>query len=196
MTHASKISTSLVIGGFAACFLAVGADAAAPKASLTRSITVQAPPSAVWSAIGPFCAIREWHPAIGSCALDGKATPTRTLVTRDGQATFVELQVDRNDAAWRYSYSFTSSPAPVTGYVSTLSVRPSGKNASVVTWEGRYTPNAGQERAAESMLSGIYVSGLVAIRDRFAKSPSKPEPDAGGNPGRFVSAPESSTQAR
>jgi hypothetical protein len=167
MFQALKIST-LALGGFAACLLAASANAASP-AHLTRSMIVQAPPSKVWSVVGPFCAIGEWHPAIGSCALDGKARPTRTLVTRDGKATFVELQVGRDEAMRRYSYSFTSSPVPVSAYVSTFSVKASGKNASIVTWRGEYTPNEGQGAQAAAMLTGIYDSGLAAIRDRFAQ---------------------------
>ena len=153
-------------GLMSACALA-GPVIAEPKAKLSRSVTVQATPAAVWAAIGPFCAIGEWHPAIASCNLDGKATPTRTLVTRDG-AKFVELQLGYNNAARRYSYTFTTSPVPVTGYASTFSVTPSGKHASVVTWSGAYTPNAGQATAANAALAGIYESGLAAIQKQFA----------------------------
>ena len=150
-----------------AMLLAAPAGAGAPT-RLTRTMVVDASPDEVWAAIGPFCAIEDWHPAIASCGLDGKAPPTRTLVTREGQARFVERQVDRNDVAHRYSYRFTSSPVPVDGYVATISVKASGQGASVVTWQGFYTPRHGKDEAAQAMLSGIYESGLAAIRDRFA----------------------------
>src|SRR4051794_31739541 len=155
---------ALAIAGLASLGLMAGPASAEAPASLTRSVVVQASPSAVWAAVGPFCAIGQWHPAIGSCALDGKAKPTRTLLTRDGAAKFVELQVARNEAARSYSYSFTSAPVPVTHYVSTFSVKPSGKGASVVTWHGEYTPNDGQSAAASAALTGIYESGLAAIQ--------------------------------
>jgi hypothetical protein len=169
MNLVSKTVSAAVAGLAAAALLAGAAQAGAPT-NLKRSIVVQASPDEVWAAVGPFCAIGDWHPAIGSCTLDGETPPTRTLVTRDGQATFIELQVGRSEAAHRYSYSFTSSPVPVTGYVSTFSVRRSGKNASIVTWRGHYTPLDGQETAAQAALTGIYESGLNAIRDRFALS--------------------------
>lgn len=166
MNHHLKISA--IIGtGLAACLLA-GTAISAPHASLTRSMVIQAPPGEVWRIVGPFCAIGDWHPAIGSCAMDHNTRPTRTLVTCDGKATFVELQVARDDTAHSYSYSFTSSPVPVSGYVSTFSVKASGKHASIVTWRGDYTPNPGQESTAATALGGIYDSGLAAIRDRFA----------------------------
>ena len=164
--HPYSALHAIALGGLAACAIATSADAAAP-AHLTRSIIVQAPPSTVWRLVGPFCTIGDWHPAIGSCRLDGARKPTRTLVTRDGAATFVELEVARNEAARSYSYSFTSAPVPVTHYVSTFSVRANGKYGSIVTWSSDYTPNDGQESAAATMLTGIYESGLAAIRDRF-----------------------------
>jgi len=164
--HPYSALYAVALGGLAACAIAPSAQAA-PPTHLTRSIIVQAPPSTVWRLVGPFCTIGTWHPAIGSCRLDDTKQPTRTLVTKDGAATFVELEVARNDAAHRYSYSFTSAPVPVSNYVSTFSVRAKGRYSSVVTWSSDYIPNAGQETAAETMLTGIYDSGLAAIRDRF-----------------------------
>ena len=157
-----RIVALLTLAG--AILLGGPAGAGAPT-HLTRTMVVQAKPDVVWAAIGPFCAIKDWHPAIGSCSLNGK---TRTLVTKDGAATFVELQVGRNEAKRSYSYSFTSSPVPVTGYVSTMSVKASGNDASIVTWTGSYTPNKGLDEAAMKALAGIYESGLASIRDHFA----------------------------
>src|SRR5262249_40009779 len=69
----------------------------ASAAELIRSAEVAATPAMVWSTIGPFCAIKDWHPLVGTCTDDGKVPPTRTLVTKDGKVTFVETQVARND---------------------------------------------------------------------------------------------------
>jgi len=140
----------------------------ASAASLSRSVEVDGPPSAVWSAIGPFCAIRDWHPAIGTCTEDGKTPSTRTLVTKDGKATFVELQISSGREKQRYSYTFVSSPLPVSNYRSTLKVTARG-TGSVVTWSGDYTPDQGKEKDADGALSGIYETGLQAIKVKFAK---------------------------
>src|SRR5262245_57557370 len=88
--------------------------------SLTRSIDVKGTPATVWSMIGPFCAIKDWHPLVGTCTEDGKTPPTRTLVTKDGKVTFVETQTARDDAQHTYSYNFVSSPFPVTEYIGTI----------------------------------------------------------------------------
>ena len=153
----------------AVCTVAlVGAGATqASAATLSRSVDVKGSPSAIWAMIGPFCAIKSWHPAIGSCTVDGKAPPTRTLVTRDGKATFVELQTDRSDAEHRYSYTFVSSPAPVTRYTATITVVPKGAGRSTVIWRGSYVPNPGHAKDASDTLSGIYEAGLAAIKARL-----------------------------
>jgi hypothetical protein len=149
-------------------FLTVSVSAAS-AATLTHSIDVKGSPSAVWSAIGPFCAIKEWLPPVGACIEDGKSPPTRTLVTKDGKAAFVETQIARNDAEFSYSYAFISSPLPVTDYKSTIKVTAKGDGFSTVTWTGSYTPDQGKEKAANEALNGVYDAGLAGIKARLAK---------------------------
>ena len=149
-------------------FICVGASPLA-AATLTRSVDVNSSAAAVWSSIGAWCAIKDWLPPVGMCIEDGKTPPTRTLVTKDGKAAFVETQTARSDAEHRYSYAFKSSPLPVTDYVSTIKVSAKGDGTSTVTWIGTYTPARGKEKDASEALSGIYETGLASIRAKFAK---------------------------
>ena len=142
---------------------------AASAAMLSRSADVNGSVSAVWSMIGPFCAIKDWLPPVGTCTEDGKIPPTRTLVTRDGNATFVETQTARNDAEYSYSYSFISSPLPVANYTSTIKVTAKGDGFSTITWTGSYTPDQGKEKAASEALNGVYEAGLAEIKARLSK---------------------------
>jgi hypothetical protein len=151
------------LSAFAAVAAGAGPSAAA---SLSRSIDVRQEPAAVWASIGGFCAIGDWHPAIASCALDGKSPPTRTLVTKD-RATFVELQTARDEARRFYSYTFVSSPLPVTHYTSTLRVTPKAGGGSRIVWSGGYEVGDAQAKPAQAALAGIYESGLAAIRARL-----------------------------
>ncbi len=141
----------------------------ASAANLSRSIEVSGAPSEVWSVIGSFCAIKEWLPPVGMCIEDGKSPPTRTLITKDGKASFVETQTARNDREYSYSYAFLSSPLPVTKYQSTIKVTAKSESVSVVTWTGSYTPDSGKEKDAINALSGVYESGLATIQARFKK---------------------------
>ncbi len=163
-----RLLGAFCLAGCTAALLIVGVSPAC-GATLSRSVDVKGAPSAVWSMIGPFCAIADWHPAIGSCTTDGKARPTRTLVTKDGMATFVELQTARSDAKHRYSYTFESSPVPVTGYTSTIQVVGKSRGVSTVTWSSAYSPNPGKEKDARETLSGIYESGLAEIKAKLAR---------------------------
>jgi len=149
--------------------LLAGSIMPASAASLSRSVEVDGTPAQIWSEIGDFCAIRDWHPAICSCTEDGKTPPTRTLVTKDGKATFVEFQTTTNREKHLYGYTFVSSPLPVTHYKSILKVSAKGRGRSQITWSGHYTPDAGKEKDADAALTDIYESGLEAIKAKFAK---------------------------
>jgi hypothetical protein len=138
-------------------------------ATLSRSMDVEATASAVWSMIGPFCAIKDWLPPVGTCTQDGGSPPQRTLVTKDGKATFVEREAARSDADHTYSYTFKSSPLPVTGYTSTIKVVAKTPSVSTVTWSSSYVPDPGKEQDAREALTGIYDAGLTTIKARFSK---------------------------
>lgn len=156
---------SAALGAVALGFAAMPAAAA----SLTRSIEVNGAPSAVWSVIGSFCAIKDWLPPVGMCIEDGKSPSTRTLVTKDGKASFVETETARDETQYSYSYTFLSSPLPVTNYKSTIKVTAKRDGVSVVTWTGSYTPDAGKEKDAMDALNGVYEAGLAGIQAKFKK---------------------------
>jgi hypothetical protein len=164
----TKLITFLRSAALGAVTLSLGSFAAS-AANLSRSIEVSATPAAVWSAIGAFCAIKDWLPPVGICIEDGKTPPIRTLVTKDGKAAFVEKQTARSDAEHSYSYTFVSSPLPVTNYSSTIKVTAKGEGVSVVTWTGTYTPDSGKEKDASDALTGVYESGLAGIKARLTK---------------------------
>lgn len=168
--YTTKASMPAIMRSALLCTAALtfGASAAS-AATLLRSVDVKGSPSAVWSVIGPFCAIKDWLPPVGACIEDGKAPPTRTLVTKDGKTAFVEKQTARNDGEYSYSYSFVSSPLPVTNYMSTIRVTAKGSGFSTITWTGSYTPDQGKEMAASEALNGVYDAGLAEIKAKFAK---------------------------
>jgi len=149
--------------------LLIGSIASASAATISRSADVKASVSTVWSLIGPFCAIKDWLPPVGQCIEDGKAPPTRILVTRDGKAAFVETQTARSDAEHSYSYTFVSSPLPVSNYTSTIKVTAKGDGTSTITWSGTYTADEGKEKAASEALNGVYEAGLAEIQAKLAK---------------------------
>ena len=125
-------------------------------ATISRSADVKASASAVWSMIGPFCAIKNWLPPVGECIEDGKAA-------------FVETQTARNDNEHSYSYAILSSPLPVSNYKATIKVTANSDGSSTITWSGSFTPDQGKEKAASEALIGVYEAGLAEIKARLAK---------------------------
>ena len=154
-----------VVGAAWLCTAALPASAD----SVSQSVEVNATPSQVWSMIGPFCAIQDWLPPVGSCTSDLGTPPTRTLVTKDGKATFVEKQTARSDTEHFYTYQFLSSPLPVMHYNSTIEVSGKADGRSTVTWRGTYTPFLGKEKDAQDALNGIYTAGLNSIKSSIKK---------------------------
>ena len=133
----------------------------AQAASINKSIDVKASADKVWAMIGPFCSIKDWHPAIGQCTETGGV---RTLTTKDGKAQFVEKQTAADKKKMSYSYAIEKSPLPITKYVSTLKVVPKGSGGSTVQWSSTYTPDKGKEKDADTAISGIYQAGLDNIQ--------------------------------
>jgi hypothetical protein len=166
-SNSSLLLTCFTVLGVGA-LLSVGI-APAFATTISRSADVKASAAAVWSLIGPFCAIKNWLPPVGECIEDGKTPPTRVLVTRDGKAAFVELQTARNDNEHTYSYAFLSSPLPVSNYKATIKVTARGDGSSTITWSGSYTAEEGKEKAAAEALIGVYEAGLTEIKAKLTK---------------------------
>ena len=163
----AALSRAVLAALAAATFGASASTASA--ATIARSVEVSGTPAAVWALIGPFCAIKDWLPPVGTCTEDCRVPPTRTLVTKDGSATFIERQTARNDSQAFYRYEFVASPLPVSRYSSTIRVTANGKGGSTVTLRGSYTPDVGKAADAKQALSGIYAAGLDSIRSQVAK---------------------------
>ena len=130
-----------------------------------KSLDVAAPPAKVWQAIGDFCGIGAWHPAVETCAPSEKdGMKVRTLSLKGG-GTLVEEQVSRDDKVMSYTYTILQGPLPVADYKSTLSVAPEG-SGSKVSWTGTFNARGAPDTVAVDAISGIYESGLKAIADK------------------------------
>lgn len=133
--------------------------------SVTKSITVTAPPAKVWQTIGDFCGIGDWHPAIASCTPSMKGSKhVRTLALKGG-GTIVEEQTSRNNKKMDYTYTILDGPLPVADYHSTLAVSADGAG-SKITWSGHFIAKGAPDAKAEDVIGGIYDAGLKGIADK------------------------------
>src|SRR3954453_22725217 len=149
-----RITAAIAAG---AVLLLSGLTAQALESSAKTASKLSA--DAVWSKIGDFCGISNWHPAVEKCELsaDGK---TRTLSLKDGGT--VEAPVKMDAAGHSYTYSIVSSPLPVANYTSTISVAADGAG-SMMTWVGKYDAKDASDAEAKKVIDGIYDSGLKAL---------------------------------
>jgi hypothetical protein len=136
---------------------ASAAQAIESKASKTSTASVDA----VWTKIGDFCGIAQWHPAIANCVLSADKKD-RTLTLKGG-GTIVEHLVRWSDKMHSYTYKIVSGPLPVENYESTIHVSKSG-SGSVIHWKGKYSAKAPASDAdAKKAIDGVYDSGLTAL---------------------------------
>lgn len=146
---------------------------AAPSLTVEESVTVAAPPAAVWKVIGDYAGLPEWHPAIAASEIskgqDNARGAVRTLTTKDG-AKIVEELLAYDGKGHSMRYRFLESPLPVKDYVSTLSVKPEGKGSRIV-WKGEFNRAGNVDDAtAKNIFVGIYRAGFDGARAQLGEA--------------------------
>jgi hypothetical protein len=151
---------------FVAAAIAASMVAPAFAIEVKKQVVVSATPAAAWSAIGDFCGISTWHPAVAGCALSKEGKKTLRTLSLNGGGTIVEKMTGWDDAKMHYSYVILSGPLPVANYRSTLSVH-AGKKGTVIRWVGKFdAKDAPDEKAAEA-IAGVYDGGLASLAKKL-----------------------------
>jgi hypothetical protein len=130
-------------------------------AEVSKQLDVAATPDKAWAAVGEFCGISDWHPAVEKCELSNQGKDTIRTLTLKGGGTIVEKLVRWEPRKHRYTYAIISSPLPVSNYVATISVEAKG-TGSQLSWKGKFKP-VGDEAKAKDTIAGIYTDGLAGI---------------------------------
>lgn len=158
----------------------LGAAAALPaqahgptRQKVVETITIAAPPAAVWARIKNFDALKDWHPAVEASPADkGNSEGSVRQVALKGGGALVETLERHDDAAMRYTYRAKDGGAlPVSNYTSTISVSGEG-NTATVEWRGAFyrgypnndPPPDKNDEAAVKAITGVYQSGLANLK--------------------------------
>ena len=159
-------ATIALLGG--GLLVAAGARAAYDEdagrsVTVSEKVDVAATPAKTWNRVQDFMAWPAWHPAFASTQLikgDGNSKGSiRLLRAKDG-AQFTEELLTHDARTRVVEYRILNSPAPVTGYVSTLQVREAPAGSSVV-WSSSFKVKPGTSDAdAKKAIAGIYRLGL------------------------------------
>lgn len=170
MKSLQPASAAIVRAVLGVAVLATGTLAGAADLKVTESVTVAASPAKVWAVVGNFSGLPGWHPAVAATDIvkgaDNKVGAVRTVTTKDG-ARLVEELLAYDARRHAMTYRITESPLPVTHYVSTLSVAPSGAGA-VVTWKSTFKRDRNakdvDDAKAKEIVAGIYTAGFDGLR--------------------------------
>lgn len=144
----------------AATFAVSSSAALALDAHVAKDTKANA--KAAWAAVGDFCGIANWHPAVAKCEILAKDGATfRTLTLKDG-AKLLEKQTAFDAANMTYSYTIEDGPLPVANYKSTLKVIPKGDGATI-DWSGNFDAKGAPDADAVKTITGIYEGGVDAL---------------------------------
>jgi mxaD protein len=168
-----KIRTAIVFGfSVLACGYAL---AAAPQLTTSKTITIDASASKVWTAAKDFNGLNTWHPAVAKDEIvegQNNTVGAVRLLTLKGAGTIKEKLLAFNSAGRTFKYAILEGVVPVSDYTSTFAVKSIGKNKSSVTWSGHFKrKNMGDnpadnenDKTAVDTVGGIYQGGLDNLK--------------------------------
>ena len=124
-----------------------------------------APADKAWAAIGDFCGISKWHPALEKCELSQKDGATLRTLYLKGGGTVLEQLIEQNDKTMTQTYIILDGVLPVNKYKSTLKVTPKDKGA-VYDWSGNFGAKGVADADAVKTMTGVYQAGVDALVDK------------------------------
>ena len=145
----------------AAAAFAVALATPALALEAKKELKVDATPEAAWAAIGEFCEISSWHPAVEKCELSEKDGKTLRTLSLKGGGTILEELVEFDADDRSYTYIILESPLPVANYKSTIEVEDDG--GTVIEWAGSFDAKGAPDADAVAVIEGIYDAGLTSL---------------------------------
>ncbi len=135
--------------------------------SVTQELPV--PAQMVWSTIGGFNALPDWHPAVEKSEIEkGDGGTIRTLSLAGGGTIVEKLEkVDENERI--YSYSIMESPLPVANYTASIRVKATAGGCEV-EWSSDFEPSGAPESDAVATIRGIYEAGFENLKKMYGAS--------------------------
>ncbi len=132
-----------------------------------EAMPLGAPAQDVWSVIGNFGGLADWHPAAIACVLSEQGADTIRTISIPGGGVLVERLEAHDDDAMSHTYSIVDGPLPVANYMSTIRVVPETDTSCRVEWKGSFEASGAPDDAAQKVVRGIYTAGLSALAERF-----------------------------
>ncbi len=131
---------------------------------IKRSLELSAPALEIWSTIGDFCDIDDWHPNVSACALkvvDGSLV--RVIITDVGDE-IVQKRI-AEEPGLSYTYRTISSSLPIENFTATLSIEHFGK--PLIMWSGSFSSDdpTTEQTVVENIEVGLSeIESILATR--------------------------------
>ena len=122
----------------ALAFLCAASNAFAEQ--VLDRIAIKTTPDKAWAAIGDFCGIKDWHPDVAACDIQGEGKAQVRTVTLKNGGKLVEKEVNWNDLGRAYAYKIVESPLPVENYTATIRVLPIDSGRVDIIWASAFKP--------------------------------------------------------
>ncbi|MGH7326037.1 MAG: SRPBCC family protein [Candidatus Rokuibacteriota bacterium] len=137
-------------------------------------VSVQLAKSAddVWSVVGTFNGLPDWHPWVTTSVLESAAGGLGRRVTivggTAGRRDLTERLVSYDSAQREYAYTVIAGPTTFADYVGRLRVVPKGRERCVVEYHGRFRAAPGHtDTEATERIRTFWQAGLNNLPARF-----------------------------
>lgn len=107
---------------------------------IEKTVSIAAPPSAVWSIGGDVGGIHRWVGSVEACSMVDDNLRRVTLDRGRGEMT--ERVLSRSDSEMTYEYELVEKDGPLRSYRSRFTVKPRG-TGSVAVWAADFEFNEG-----------------------------------------------------
>ena len=120
----------------------------------------------VWGIISQFSGIEKYVPAIENSVGKGEGEGMERTCTMGNGASFDEtlLKLDHQNMELHYNVH-DPSPLPFSKYTATMKVTSIDSNNCELTWNCNYKVDSGTVEEADSMLTGIFLSGIEGLEE-------------------------------
>lgn len=142
------------------------------SAALDANVTkvTSSTPARAWEAIGDFCGLSTWHPAVTGCELtEVMGAKLRLITLRDGGKIREQL-VEQNNETMSIRSLFLDGSLPVSNYQAKLEVVVTGEGTTY-NWTGKFEASGVADVEAVKSITGFYSAGLDALVAKSVKQP-------------------------
>jgi hypothetical protein len=118
----------------------------------------------LWAKYGPWCAIKDWHPAIKGCEEVKEGDTTFRLLTLKDGGKIKEKLLETGTLS--YKYEIVESPLPVKNYTAQFSVTPDDDDLDEVNivWAATFDAEGKPDKEARKVIDGIFKDGINSIK--------------------------------